>query len=341
MGGFLLHRLGLLLPTFFGITAVAFFIAHLLPGDPASSMLGVLAADQELHQALRAQMGLDESLPGQYLRFLGNLLSGNLGRSLVSGVPVLEEFAHLFPATLELACCAMAFALVLGLSLGVVAAVKRGSVVDRGAMGFALVGYSMPIYWWGLLAILFFSVGLRSWFPALALPVSGRIDVAFDIAPVTGFMLVDTLWQGQGDAFRSAAAHLVLPSLVLGTFPMAVIARMTRSAMLEVMGEDYVRAARARGLSPARVVIVHVLRNALVPVVTVVGLLAGTLLGGAVLTESIFSWPGIGRWMIEAVWQRDYPILQGGLLIIALLVILVNFFVEVLYGFLNPRIRHA
>jgi dipeptide transport system permease protein len=341
MLAFVLQRLGMLIPTFLGITLVAFFIGHLLPGDPASAMLGILANDPLLHEALLRQMGLDQPLPVQYWRFLSATLSGDLGYSLVSRQAILTEFLSLFPATLELSFCALAFALLAGLSLGIVAAIRRGSLVDRGAMGLALVGYSMPIYWWGLLAILFFSTGLRDSFPDLALPVSGRIAVEYDLIPMTGFMLIDTLWSGDYRAFRSALSHLVLPSLVLGTFPMAVVARMTRSSMLEVMREDYVRTAQAKGLSPARVIIVHVLRNALVPVVTVVGLLVGALMGGAVLTETIFSWPGIGRWMIEAVWQRDYPILQGGLLLIAASVILVNFLVEIVYGLLNPRIRHS
>jgi dipeptide transport system permease protein len=292
-----------------------------------------------LRQALVVQLGLDQPLPVQYAHYLAGIFQGELGVSLVSREPVLEAFLQRFPATLELTGCAMLFALLTGISLGIVAAVKRGSLTDRSVMALALAGYSIPIYCWGLLAILVFSVGLGSLAPDWALPVSGRIAVEYDLEPVTGFMLLDALASDESGAFRSALAHLVLPTLVLGTFPMAMIARMTRSSMLEVMQEDYVRTARAKGLSPFRVIVVHVLRNALMPVVTVVGLLAGALLGGAVLTETIFSWPGIGRWMIEAVWQRDYPVLQGGLLLIAGLVILINLLVEVLYGVINPRIR--
>jgi len=341
MLSFVLRKMGMLIPTFLGITLIAFFIAHLIPGDPASSMLGILASDENLRLSMIRQLGLDQPLTVQYWHYLSATLQGNLGSSLVSREPVLAEFLRLFPATLELTFFAMTFALLFGLGLGIVAAVKRGSLLDRSAMALALIGYSMPIYWWGLLAILFFSIGLGDWLPDLALPVSGRIAAEYDLTPITGFMLVDSLLQANHAAFRSALSHLLLPALVLGTFPMAVIARMTRSSMLEVMREDYVRTARAKGLAPSRVMLVHVLRNALVPIVTVVGLIVGPLLGGAVLTESIFSWPGIGRWMIEAVWQRDYPILQGGLLLIAALVIFVNLLVELLYGLLNPRIRHG
>jgi dipeptide transport system permease protein len=208
-------------------------------------------------------------------------------------------------------------------------------------MGLALTGFSMPIFWWGLLLIMFFSVQMQGIAPDLALPVSGRMALEFDIPPRTGFMLIDAWLSGEPGALRSALSHLVLPAVVLGTIPLAVIARMTRSAMLEVLREDYVRTARAKGLSPARVVFVHALRNALVPVVTVIGLQIGTLLAGAVLTETIFSWPGVGKWLIDAIGRRDYPVVQGGILITATLVIVVNLGVDLLYGLVNPRIRHA
>ncbi|MDR0674151.1 MAG: ABC transporter permease subunit [Zoogloeaceae bacterium] len=341
MFAFLLGRLGMLLPTLFGLTLLTFFLVRLLPGDPVSSMLGIMAADTTLRDALTAQMGLDRPLPLQYVRYLAALSQGDLGQSIATGEPVLAAFFQRFPATLELTLAAMGLALLAGIPLGTLAAARRDSLIDRGIMALALTGYSMPIYWWGLLAILFFSVGLGEIAPAWALPVSGRIAVEFDPDPLTGFMLVDSFLSEETGALRSALEHLLLPSLVLGTLPLAVIARMTRSSVLEIMREDYVRAARAKGLSPARVLVAHVLRNALTPIVTVAGLLVSVLLGGAVLTETIFAWPGIGRWMIEAVWQRDYPVLQGGLLLIALLVILVNFLVDVLHGVLNPRIRHG
>ncbi|HSO47710.1 MAG TPA: ABC transporter permease subunit, partial [Rhizobiaceae bacterium] len=248
--------------------------------------------------------------------------------------PVINEFLTLFPATLELSLCAMIFAIVLGLPAGVLAATKRGKFLDQAVMGTALVGYSMPIFWWGLLLIMFMSgyLGLT--------PVSGRISLMYFFPPVTGFMLVDSLLSGQKGAFASAVSHLILPTIVLGTIPLAVIARQTRSAMLEVLGEDYVRTAKAKGLSPARVVAVHALRNALIPVITTIGLMVGSLLGGAILTETIFSWPGIGKWMIDSISRRDYPVVQSGLLLIALVVMIVNLIVDATYGLINPRIRH-
>ncbi len=224
---------------------------------------------------------------------------------------------------------------MIGLPAGILAAVKRNTVWDYSVMGASLTGYSMPIFWWGLLLILTFSVGL-GW-----TPVSGRIAIQYDIPPVTGFMLIDSLLSGDKGAFRSALSHLVLPAIALGTIPLAVIARMTRSSMLEVLREDYVRTARAKGASPLRVVGVHALRNALIPVVTTIGLQVGTLLAGAILTETIFSWPGIGKWLVEAIHRRDYPAVQGGILLSATSSSRVNLVVDLLYGVINPRIRHA
>lgn len=217
------------------------------------------------------------------------------------------------------------------------AAVKRGSVFDHTVIGISLTGYSMPIFWWGIMLIMLVSVNLD------LTPVSGRLaDSVFldDTQPLTGFMLIDTLVWGEDGDFKDAVMHLILPSIVLGTIPLAVIVRMTRSAMLEVLGEDYIRTARAKGLSRLRVIVVHALRNALLPVVTVIGLQVGVMLAGAILTETIFSWPGIGRWLIDALQRRDYPVVQGGVLLIAILIILVNLCVDLLYGVINPRIRH-
>ena len=254
---------------------------------------------------------------------------------MITQEPVVREFAALFPATIELALCAIVFALVVGIPAGMLAAVRRNSVFDHGVMGVSLTGYSMPIFWWGLLLILLFSVQL-GW-----TPVSGRIDVRYFIEPVTGFLLIDTLLSDESGAFASALSHLILPAVVLGTVPLAVIARMTRSAMLEVLGEDYMRTARAKGLPAWRVVGLHALRNALIPVVTVIGLQVGVLFTGAILTETIFSWPGIGKWLIEAIGRRDYPVLQGGILLIGAVVMAVNLIVDLAYGLVNPRIRHA
>ena len=341
MFGFLLRRLAVVIPTFLGITLLAFSLIHLIPGDPVQVMAGERRLDPAFHAEVLHRLGLDRPLWEQYLNYLWKALHLDLGESFVTHEAVWSEFLKLFPATLELSICAMLFAVVAGLLAGVVAAIKRGSVLDHGVMGLSLTGFSMPIFWWGLLLIMFFSVYMRDWAPEFALPVSGRMALEFDIAPRTGFMLIDAWLSGEEGAFKSAMAHLVLPSIVLGTVPLAVIARMTRSSMLEVLREDYVRTARAKGLSPVRVVFVHALRNALVPVVTVIGLLVGTLLGGAVLTETIFSWPGVGKWLIDAIGRRDYPVVQGGILIVATLVIGVNLLVDVLYGLINPRIRHA
>ncbi|MBX3621076.1 MAG: ABC transporter permease subunit [Rhizobacter sp.] len=341
MFGFILRRLALVVPTFLGITLLAFSLIHLIPGDPVQVMAGERRLDPAFHAEVLHRLGLDRPLWEQYATYLWKALHLDLGESFVTHEAVWSEFLKLFPATVELSICALAFAVVAGLLAGVLAAIKRGSVLDHGVMGLSLTGFSMPIFWWGLLLIMFASVYMREWAPAWALPVSGRMALEFDIAPRTGFMLIDAWLSGDPGAFKSAVTHLILPAIVLGTVPLAVIARMTRSSMLEVLREDYVRTARAKGLSPARVVFVHALRNALVPVVTVIGLMVGTLLGGAVLTETIFSWPGIGKWLIDAISRRDYPVVQGGILIVATLVIVVNLLVDLMYGLINPRIRHA
>lgn len=334
MLAFIARRFGLLIPTFFGVTLLIFALIRLIPGDPVEVMMGERRVDPQMHAEAMHRLGLDKPLYQQYFDYIGNLAQGNLGESLRSRVGVWDEFLTLFPATLELSVAAMLFATVFGVLAGIIAALRRGSTVDHGVMGVALTGYSMPIFWWGLLLIMLFSVQL-GW-----TPVSGRLDLLYDIPPRTGFMLIDTLLSDEPGAFVDALKHLILPAIVVGTIPLAVIARMTRSAMLEVLREDYVRTARAKGLSPKRVVFVHALRNALIPVLTVLGLQVGSLLSGAVLTETIFSWPGIGKWLIEAIGARDYPVVQNGILLIATLVILVNFVVDILYGLVNPRIRH-
>ena len=334
MLAFIARRFGLLIPTFFGVTLLTFALIRLIPGDPVEVMMGERRVDPQMHAEAMHRLVLDKPLYQQYFDYIGNLAQGNLGESLRSRVGVWDEFLTLFPATLELSVAAMLFATVFGVLAGIIAALRRGSTVDHGVMGVALTGYSMPIFWWGLLLIMLFSVQL-GW-----TPVSGRLDLLYDIPPRTGFMLIDTLLSDEPGAFVDALKHLILPAIVVGTIPLAVIARMTRSAMLEVLREDYVRTARAKGLSPKRVVFVHALRNALIPVLTVLGLQVGSLLSGAVLTETIFSWPGIGKWLIEAIGARDYPVVQNGILLIATLVILVNFVVDILYGLVNPRIRH-
>ncbi len=331
---FILKRLGLVIPTFIGVTLLTFALIRLVPGDPIELLAGERGIAPERHAALRAELGLDRPLISQYGIYITDVLSGDLGRSIVTKTPVLDEFLSLFPATVELSLCAIVFAVAIGIPLGILAAVRRGSVFDYATMGVALTGYSMPIFWWALLLILLFSVQL-GW-----TPVSGRLSVMYYVQPVTGFMLIDTVLSGEKGAFGSAVSHLVLPAIALGTIPLAVIARMTRSSMLEVLGEDYIRTARAKGLSPFRVIALHALRNALIPVVTVIGLAVGVLFAGAILTETIFAWPGVGKWLVESVRRRDYPVLQGGVLLVATVVMAVNLFVDILYGLINPRIRH-
>jgi len=335
MLAFILRRAALIVPTFIGVTLLAFALIRLIPGDPVENLSGERGMDPARRARLLHEFGLDRSLPRQYFEYVGNVVKGDLGTSLTTHEPVFAEFLTLFPATIELAFFAMLFAVCIGLPAGIVAALKRNTVADYAVMGVSLTGYSMPIFWWALLLILFFSVHL-GW-----TPVAGRIAVEFDVPAATGFMLIDALRSGEPGAFRSALSHLILPAIALGTIPLAVIARMTRSAMLEVLREDYMRTARAKGLPYWRVVLVHALRNALIPVITVIGLQVGLLLSGAILTETIFSWPGVGNWLVHGVQSRDYPVVQGGILMIATIVITVNLLVDVSYGVINPRIRHA
>ena len=335
MTAFLLRRLAVLLPTLLGVTLVAFGLIRLVPGDPVEVMMGERRLDAAAHAEALRSLGLDQPLPTQYLHYLGQLARGDLGRSLVTREPVADELRALFPATVELTLFALAFAIVLGVPAGVVAALRRGTAWDQGLMAGAVVGHSMPVFWWGLLLIMTLSVqwGLT--------PVSGRIAVEYEVTQRTGSMLIDAWLSGQSGAWVSALRHLILPTLVLGTVPLAVVARMTRASLLGVLPEDYVRAARARGLREPRVIWVHALRNALLPVVTVIGLQAGALLGGAVLTETLFAWPGVGKWIVDAIARRDYPVVQAGILVAAGIYITVNLLTDVLYGVLDPRVRRG
>ena len=329
----IVSRLALLIPAFFGVLLLSFALIHLVPGDPIEVRRGERGIPAAELAELRHQFGLDRPLIVQFGDYVGQVARGDLGQSFATRQPVLEEFTTLFPATFELSICAMLLAILIGLPFGVLAATRRGSALDQALMGSALAGYSMPIFWWGLLLILLFSVQL-GW-----TPVSGRISDLYDVPRITGLMLIDALFSPDEGAWRSAASHLVLPTIVLATYPLAMIARITRSAMLDVLGEDYIRTARAKGLSPLRVTAVHGLRNALIPVVTVIGLYTGNLLAGAILTETIFSWPGIGKWLVDSVARRDYPVLQGGVLLVAAIVMGVNLLVDLAYGALDPRVR--
>jgi len=331
---FIIGRVAVLIPTFVGVSIIAFSFIRLLPGDPVMLMSGERVMDPARYEKITHELGYDRPLAVQYLDYLAGIVTGDFGTSIVTRRPVLQEFFTLFPATLELSFAAMLLAVSLGIPAGIFAAVKRGSVFDQAVMGVALIGYSMPLFWWGLLLIILFA-GILQW-----TPVSGRISLMFFFPSTTGFMLIDSLLSGQVGAFKSALSHLILPAIALGTIPLAVIARQTRSAMLEVLGEDYVRTARAKGLPARRVIGLHALRNALIPVITTIGLQVGVLMAGAILTETIFSWPGIGKWMVDSVSRRDYPVIQGGLLIIAAIIMVVNLIVDLLYGLVNPRIRH-
>src|ERR1700729_4070325 len=336
MLAYFLRRILLTIPTFVALMFATFVAIRLVPGDPVETRMGEHGITPERLAMLRHQLGLDLPVWRQFPAYVWQLLHGDFGTSLSTQQSVLTEFLTLFPATLELSFFALMFALTIGLPMGAIAAVKRGSYFDQALMSVATIGYSMPIFWWGLLLIMFVAVDLG------LTPVSGRIDlINYYFEPVTGFMTIDALLSEQPGAFLDALHHLVLPAIVLGTVPLAVIARMTRSSMLEVLSEDYVRTARAKGLSPLRVIGLHALRNALLPVVTVIGLSISGLMAGAVLTETIFSWPGVGKWLIESIGRRDYPALQGGVLLVSAAVITVNLIVDLLYGAINPRISHG
>lgn len=339
MRKWILNKFLILTVTLIGASLISFFLIRLVPGDPVLNLLGERGGSEEQIALMRSQLGFDRSWPEQYLTFVTKALQGDLGNSIISKRPVNEEFWSRFPATLELGAIALIWATLLGIPLGLLAAVKKNTILDYGVMSFSLIGFSMPIFWWGLLLILLFSVQL-GW-----LPVSGRIEIIYDLPMKTGFLLIDS-WLTEGNsiqeklaAFLSALKHLVLPALVLGTIPLAIISRMTRASLLEVLNEDYIRTAKAKGVSPSRVIYHHALRNALIPIVTVVGLLAGSIMTGAVLTETIFSWPGVGRWLIKSVEARDYPVIQGGILYTSMGVVFVNLFVDFIYTFVNPRLR--
>lgn len=331
---FILKKLVTIVPTFIGATLIAFILIRMVPGDPVLLMAGERGMSEERHAEMRKLYGFDKPILVQYGIYIKKVFQGDLGKSIITKKPVWEDFMALFPATIELSLVAVFLAILIGLPAGMIAAVKRGSTFDHVTMIGALTGYSMPIFWSGLLCIILFS-GILGW-----TPVSGRISMMYYFEPVTGFMLIDSLLSGQAGAFKSAVSHIVLPSAVLSTIPMAIFARQTRSAMLEVLSEDYVRTARAKGLAPTRVVGLHTLRNALIPVVTIIGLQVGVLFAGAILTETIFSWPGVGKWIYDSISRRDYPSVQGGLLLIAIIIMSINLLVDLLYGLINPQIRH-
>jgi peptide/nickel transport system permease protein len=321
------------IPVLFGVSVLVFSFIHLIPGDPALTMLGERATPEKVAE-VRRQLGLDRPIPEQYLIYVGKLLRGDLGVSIVRGDPVATDLLRRFPATVELAAAAILLALLVGLPVGIVSAVWRNSLVDSLSRVGALGGVSMPIFWLGLMLAWFFGVELR-W-----LPTGFRLDSGTAFAPRTNFVVLDALLERNWSVLADAGRHLVLPSVALATIPLAVIARMTRASMLEVLSQDYVRTAQAKGLTDARVVLRHALRNALLPVLTVVGLQIGHLLAGAILTETIFSWPGIGLWVYESIEARDYAIVQGASLFIAVIFVVVNLMTDLLYAAADPRIKY-
>lgn len=344
MGSYLIRRVLRTLLVMVGISVVVFAFVRSIPGDPATALLGERATPQAA-AALREQLGLNKPwfinvrdpghlLDAQFPRYVGQLVQGNLGSGIKSNIPVRNDLAARFPATAELAVAALLFALIVGLPAGIVAALRRNSVWDNLATTISLAGVSMPVFWLGLLLSYFFAVKL-GW-----LPPSARLGNDTTLQPITGFYVLDALLRGQPASAWDALRHLILPAIALGTIPLAIIARITRSSLLDVLGQDYVRTARAKGLAGHRVTLKHALRNALLPVVTVIGLQAGALLGGAVLTETIFSWPGLGSWLYDAISQRDYPVIQGGVIFAALVVSLVNLLVDLSYALLDPRIQY-
>ncbi|GAB4382346.1 MAG: ABC transporter permease [Elainellaceae cyanobacterium] len=330
---YIAKRLLDLLPVILGITLLVFLFLQLIPGNPAVVLLGPRATPAQI-DALQEQLGLNQPLPLQYLAFLGKLLRFDLGRSIISGIPITQEIARRWTATFELSVAAMIVAMLLGIPAGIIAAVRKNGWLDNIAMSASLLGVSMPVYWLGLLLIYLFAVNL-GW-----LPPSGRISVSTTLQPITGFYVLDSILRFDFAALGDVLAHLILPAITVGTIPLAIIARITRSAMLEVLSQDYIRTARAKGVLERWVVMKHALKNALLPVVTIIGLQFGTLLSGAILTETIFSWPGIGSWIYEGILARDYPVVQGGVVFVAIVFVLINLLVDLSYAFLDPRIQY-
>ncbi len=334
MGKYIVKRLFQLIPVLIGVSVFVFIVMRLFTPDPAALILGQHATSQQI-EALREDLGLNDPIYVQFGRFFAGLIRGDLGRSLMTRRPVLQDLLARFPATIELAVFSLILATIFGVLCGVLSAVRRYSIFDYASMVGALLGVSMPIFWLGLILIIVFALKLH-W-----LPVSGRIDIGLEPAAITGFYLLDSLISGNWAAFWSALRHLILPGVALAAYSMAIIARMTRSAMLEVIRQDYIRTAWAKGLNERAVINHHALKNALIPVVTVIGLQLGFLLGGAVLTETVFSWPGVGSWTVNAILNSDYPLVQGSVLLVAAVFVLINLLVDLLYAYLDPRIHYS
>jgi peptide/nickel transport system permease protein len=327
-------RVLMVIPVMIGVSIIVFALMRVFSPDPAPIVLGQHATQEQIGR-WRQGNGLDEPIVKQYLIYVKDALHGDLGTSYYSNTPVSEEIGARFPATIELALAAITFASIVGVSLGVMAAVKKNSIFDAGGTMIALIGVSIPIFWLGILFIMFFSGFLH------LLPSGGRINVLLEPTHVTGFYMIDALLEGNTAAFQDAAVHIILPALTLGMYSMAIITRMTRSSMLETLGQDYVRTARAKGLTERKVIGKHALRNSLIPVITVIGLQFGALLGGALLTESVFSWPGIGKFTVDSIMKSDFPIVQGIVLLVAVVFVTVNLSADLIYAFLDPRIKYS
>ena len=331
MLAYIIRRFLIMIPTLLGVTFIVFLMLHFTPGDPAELLMGERASEEAL-QAIREHLGLNEPLYVQYGMFLKQLMKGDLGETIWTRQDVWIEIKQRFPATIELSLVALFISCVFGMILGIVSATKQYSIFDYLSMLGALAGVSMPIFWLGLVFMLIFSLNL-GW-----LPMSARLSVGVDLETITNFYVLDALLTRNWAAFRDALWHIIMPAVTLSTIPTAIIARMTRSSMLEVLRQDYIKTAKAKGLSQFSVIFKHALRNALIPVVTTIGLQFGVLMAGAILTETIFAWPGVGKWMYDAVMQRDYMVIRSGTLFIATIFILINLCVDVLYAVINPRI---
>ena len=333
MKWYIIKRLLQLIPVILGVTIIAFSLIQLAPGDPARTMLGQHATEKELNE-IREKYGLDQPVYIQYGIWLNGVLHGDLGRSILTKELVVNEISERFPNTIELAISAMIFAIVIGGIAGIISASKQYSITDYTVMGIALFGISMPVFWLGIMLMLIFGV-ILGW-----LPIGGRIDLFIPFQRITGFMVFDSIITGNFQALISVLKHLILPSIALGTIPMAIIARVTRSSMLEVLRQDFIRTERAKGLTERVVIYKHAVRNAMVPVVTVIGLNFGLLLAGAILTETVFSWPGLGRLVVNSVYERDYPLVVGCILIFAIVFVVVNLITDILYTYIDPRIKY-
>ena len=334
MRTYILRRIVHMVPVLLGVVTVVFLALRLIPGDPAIALAGEKASEEQIER-MREELGLKRPLPVQYVDFLGNMLTLHLGRSIRTGGTINQELLENFAPTIELSIAALAIAIAVGLPAGILAAIRRGTVLEFLMMLGSLFGISMPVFWIGLMLIY--------WLGAQAglFPLSGVVSTTVQVEPVTHFYIVDSLLMGDGVAFKDVASHLVLPAITLSTVTMAIVSRMARSSMLEVLGRDYLTTARAKGLHERSVVTGHALKNALIPVVTVIGLQLGGLLSGAVLTETVFGRVGVGRYVVTAISARDYPVVQGTVIAVAMFVVVINLIVDVLYAVLDPRIRYS